>query len=248
MRLSPAAVGKVALIVFGIGFGLLKFMPDEATRTEMDYVAKTESDSIQFRATKPAEIDKDTTTDIAAKADSDDIISPKSVKKPDVNSLSNAKGVDGTNVKSNVIKPTKVKKLLNSANENENLTANAQLIKEQQIRRLQLSNLKKETAGQIEKVELLFRSFRNARVAEGGTAFDISYEKQQAKKLLEKNARLRRITENYGTLYTEEILGQVEPYLLDISNLEIDCSPAQVLEIKERVKNQNMIARLQAYY
>jgi hypothetical protein len=83
---------------------------------------------------------------------------------------------------------------------------------------------------------------------DGGEVFDISYEKQRAKKLLEMNAQLKRIAENYGALYAEEILLQVEPYLLEISNLEINPSLNKVLDIKERVKSQNLIASLQAYY
>ncbi len=45
LRLHPASVGAIALIVFGIGFGLLRFMPVETMRTEKE-VAKTEPSSI----------------------------------------------------------------------------------------------------------------------------------------------------------------------------------------------------------
>ncbi len=120
--------------------------------------------------------------------------------------------------------------------------------KEERLRISQSRNLEKEIAKQIEKIELLLRSFRNARTVDGGEVFDISYEKQRAKKLLEMNAQLKRIAENYGALYAEEILLQVEPYLLEISNLEINPSLNKVLDIKERVKSQNLIASLQAYY
>jgi hypothetical protein len=249
LRLHPASAVVVLLVVFGTGFGLLKFMPDELIQTEKEHVVEIESGGVQFPTTAQGEIDKDTTTNLPAKAESGDYISfPKSIKKPDENRFSYAKGDARANVKSIAIKPSKIEKQKNSAAEKENLTAIAQPISEEQIRRLELRNLEKETAAQIEKIELLLRSFRNARIAEGGEVFDVSYEKQQAKKLLEKNFQLRRIAENYETLYTEEILSQVEPYLLDISHLEINPSTAKVLDIKERVKNQNIIARLQVYY
>jgi len=247
-RLSPASVGLIVLIVFGIGLGLWKFMSDETIRIEKEF-AKTELGSVQFPTVKPTETDKNTTTDLTAKSESGDYaVSSKSIKKMDGNKFSDVKRAAEKNIKSAAFKPTKIKKQINFANENEDLAAGSQMNKEEQMRISQLWNLEKETAKQIEKIELLLRSFRNARTVEGGEVFDISYEKQQAKKLLEKNAQLKLIAENYGALYAEEIIGQVERYLLEISNLEINPSPAKVLEIQERVKNQNLIASLQAYY
>lgn len=247
-RLRPLSVGFTALVVFGIGLSLLKFLPDETRRAENE-LAKTESSGFQIQTPDRVEIDEDKSTDLPSKTESDNYIaSSKSVKKPNGNRIPNAKRAEDKNFKSAAAKPTRIKKRTNSANENENLTANSELSDKERMRLAQLRNLEKETGEQIEKIELLLRSFRNARIAEGGEFYDVSYETQQAKKLLEKNAELRRVAESFESLYTEEILSQVERYLLDISNLEINPSPAKVLEIQGRVKNQNLIASLQAYY
>lgn len=139
--------------------------------------------------------------------------------------------------------------------------ANEVLIKKPFVRQNKSQNLNSETAksleefqvfqietsAQLEKVEMLFRSFRNARFVEDREEYDVDYEKQQAKKLLETNMRLRRKSEKYGTILENEMLSKVEPYLLEISNLSANPTQEEVLEIKQRIKNQNLIAGLQGF-
>lgn len=123
----------------------------------------------------------------------------------------------------------------------------AEISEEEKLQNQRLKKLDGEIAKQIEKTELMLRSFRNARLSEGGQTFDIGYEQKQARKLLDKNVELRQVAELYGNSYAEEILSKTEPLLLDIANLENDPQPNKVLDIKERLSNQNIIASLQVY-
>lgn len=111
----------------------------------------------------------------------------------------------------------------------------------------ELQAFEQGAAKQMEKIEMLLRSFRNARFSEETEKYDVSFETEQARKLLAANENLRARAENYGDFYTAEILEKIEPYLLDIANLENAPSTETVLDIKQRVRNQNLIASLQGF-
>ncbi|MBA3439706.1 MAG: zf-HC2 domain-containing protein [Pyrinomonadaceae bacterium] len=111
--------------------------------------------------------------------------------------------------------------------------------------REQLPGPATETARHVERAELLLRSFRNADLS--STAFDLAYEQQHSKKLLYKNISLRRDAAAKGDAPTEELLGSLEPILLDIANLPNDPSPEDVRAVVERMQRKEMVAALQVH-
>lgn len=99
-----------------------------------------------------------------------------------------------------------------------------------------------DTTRHFEQAQLLLRSFRNADANEA-----LDYEKRQSRSLLYQNILLRRDAEAKGNLPAEEVLGALEPLLLDIANLPAKPSRDDVQNIKERIARQEMIAVLHTH-
>jgi hypothetical protein len=99
----------------------------------------------------------------------------------------------------------------------------------------------------FEKAQILLRSFRNSDTSPRGFAANLAYERRQSKSLLYRNILLRRNAENSGNLPAEEVLGSLEPVLLDIANLPDRASPDDVRPIKERINKMEIIGVLQVY-
>jgi len=244
LRLSPALAGAALLVVFGIGFGWLKFVPSE---TSVDkYVAKTEPGGSQL-PTNSAETEKSGTANLPTQIKSgENTVALKNSRLKDKSKSLKARSASAAGKKS-IAEAVKSRQKTVFPNVKKFPADRNEPNEEERLQRLQMRNLEKEIAGQIERVELLLRSFRNTRAIETIENFDVEYERMQARKLFEKNARLRREAESYGIVYAEELLNRIEPYLLDIANLEANPAPDKVLDIKERVSNQNIIASLQIY-
>jgi len=102
------------------------------------------------------------------------------------------------------------------------------------------------TAKHIERVQLLLRSFRNANATDPASS-DVVYEKQRSRALLYQNVVLRRDAEAKGNLPMQDLLGSLEPFLLDIANLADVPTRDDVQTIKARMQKQEIIAALQVY-
>jgi hypothetical protein len=101
-----------------------------------------------------------------------------------------------------------------------------------------------EVARHIERAQMLLRSFRNTR--DTGD-FDVAYERQRSRALLSQNAVLRRGAEAKGNMPVGDLLGSVEPFLLDIANLPDKPGSDDVRSIKARMQKKEIIAALQIY-
>jgi len=97
-----------------------------------------------------------------------------------------------------------------------------------------------------ERVERLFRSFRNARLTESDPTLDVADARRLSKRLLYSNIALRREAAGAGDPSVEGLLDSLEPILLDISNLPNTPSPDAVGSIKERIHRQQLVGVLQA--
>lgn len=104
-----------------------------------------------------------------------------------------------------------------------------------------------EIARHIERSQVLLRSFKNTRDDEKQIDPEILYEKQQSRTLLYKNVLLRRDAEAKGNMPVEELLGGLEPFLLDIANLPDNPSNEDVRSIKGRMQKKEIISALQIY-
>lgn len=108
-------------------------------------------------------------------------------------------------------------------------------------------NMRAEMSQHFERMELLFRSLKNAGGAGAGQTVDVSYEKGLSRRLLNRNVLLRREAQSTGNLPLEEMLDGIEPALAEIANLPEEALLADVSLIEERVQKKGVVALLKAY-
>jgi hypothetical protein len=103
-----------------------------------------------------------------------------------------------------------------------------------------------EMARHAERSELLLRSFRNVRpVTSADRPLDVSFEKEQSRKLLYRNISLRRAAEDRGDPSALKLLNALEPILLDIANLPGRARARDVESIERRMEKKEIVAALQ---
>lgn len=98
------------------------------------------------------------------------------------------------------------------------------------------------TAMHFEKSETLLRAFRNARLDEAG---GVAHERKRAQQLVVQNMMLRREADAAGDVQISSLLENLEPILIDISNLPAKPDKDAVRAIRERVERKNIVALLQ---
>ena len=106
-------------------------------------------------------------------------------------------------------------------------------------------NFDLQVARHAERAELLLRSFRNVRLPISQRSLDVSYERENARKLLYQNIALRRNAKERGDQPTAEILNQLEPILLDIANLPERARARDVRSIEQHMQKKEIVATLQ---
>ncbi|HXG63727.1 MAG TPA: hypothetical protein VNO70_01385 [Blastocatellia bacterium] len=107
--------------------------------------------------------------------------------------------------------------------------------------------LDEETIKHLEKAQLLLIAFRNLPASPDEANADLAYEKEKSRRLLNQNARLLQEARVKHNLPAEELLGSLEPLLLDIANLSDQPSAEEINAIKDRMQKKEMVATLQVY-
>ena len=103
-----------------------------------------------------------------------------------------------------------------------------------------------DTASHLDQAQKLLVSFRSLP-ADDDQDVDVSYEKNESRRLLNENVVLRRDAEMAGKFPTKSVLGSLEPFLIDIANLPDKASASDVRQIKDRVQRTEIVAELRSY-
>jgi hypothetical protein len=104
-----------------------------------------------------------------------------------------------------------------------------------------------ETARHIERAQTLLLSFKNSSSTDGHVSSDVTEDQKRCRAILSSNIVLRKNAEQRGNLPIQELLGSIEPILLDIANLPDRPSAADVRDIQNRIKKNEILVALEVY-
>lgn len=105
----------------------------------------------------------------------------------------------------------------------------------------------KDTANHVAQAENLLRSVRNLQTSDDDEEVDVSYEKAESRRLLDENVVLRRDAEMAGKYPVKKLLGELEPFLIDIANLPDKTTPTDLRAINNRMQKTEIVAALRSY-
>jgi hypothetical protein len=105
----------------------------------------------------------------------------------------------------------------------------------------------KDTADHIAQAQNLLRAIRNIHLGDNEDEIDVTYEKAMSRRLLGQNVVLRRDAETSGKFPVKTLLGDLEPFLIDIASLPDKTTPSELRAIKDRVQRTEIVAALQSY-
>jgi hypothetical protein len=105
----------------------------------------------------------------------------------------------------------------------------------------------KDTANHVAQAENLLRSVRNLQISNDDEEVDVAYEKAESRRLLDDNVVLRRDAEMSGKYPVKKLLGELEPFLIDIANLPDKTTPTDLRAINNRMQKTEIVAALRSY-
>lgn len=103
------------------------------------------------------------------------------------------------------------------------------------------------TADHIEQAEMMLRSFRNTSADDDDALSEVAFDSRQSRELLDRNILLRRSAETKKNLPMGQLLGDLEPFLIDIANLGSDPSRDDVQAIQQRIQRREIVSDLELY-
>jgi hypothetical protein len=105
----------------------------------------------------------------------------------------------------------------------------------------------KDTANHIAQAQNLLRTIRSIHLDSEADEVDVTYEKAMSRRLLDENVVLRRDAETSGKYPVKALLGDLEPFLIDIANLPDKTTLKELGSIKDRAQKTEIVAALQSY-